>query len=55
MAIPGVIGTGIGEYEDAPCIKVLVEHKSDTLLDQIPKVVDGYVVTIEVSGEIRAH
>ena len=55
MAIPGVIGTGIGEYEGAPCIKVLVVHKSDSLIDRIPKVIDGYVVTLEETGEIRAH
>lgn len=55
MAIPGVIGTGIGEYESAPCIKVLVLQKTDSLIERIPKVIDGYVVTIEETGEIRAH
>ena len=55
MAIPGVIGTGIGEYENAPCIKVLVLQKTDSLIERIPKVIDGYVVTIEETGEIRAH
>lgn len=55
MAIPGVVGTGIGEYENAPCIKVLVLQKSDSLIERIPKVIDGYVVTIEETGEIRVH
>lgn len=55
MAIPGVIGTGIGEFDGRPCIKVLVVQASDSLSHQIPKDVDGYPVRIEVTGEIRAH
>lgn len=55
MAIPGVIGTGIGEFDGKPCIKVLVVQASDSLSQRIPKDVEGYLVRIEVTGEIRAH
>jgi hypothetical protein len=55
MAIPGVIGTGIGEFNGKPCIKVLVVQASDLLSQRIPKDAEGYPVRIEVSGEIRTH
>lgn len=55
MAIPGVIGTGIGEISGKPCLKVLVVQASDSLSRQIPKEAGGYPVRIEVTGEIRAH
>ncbi len=55
MAVPGVIGTGIGECDRKPCIKVLVVEASDSLSQRIPKEVEGFPVRIEVTGEIKAH
>mgnify|MGYP001090518335 FL=1 len=55
MAIAGVIGTGIGECDGAPCIKVLIVQQSDSLARRIPSEVDGYPVRLEVTGEIRAQ
>ena len=55
MAIPGVVGTGIGKCDGKPCITVLAAKATDSLRQRIPKEVEGYPVRLEVSGEIRAH
>lgn len=55
MALPGVVGTGIGECNGKPCIKVFAAAKSDSLQRQIPKQIDGYPVEIEVTGEFKAR
>jgi hypothetical protein len=44
MAVPGVVGTAIGECAGKPCIKVYVEKKTPELLKQIPSTIDGYTV-----------
>ena len=54
MAVPGVVGTGIGECAGKPCIKVFVEKKTPDLLKQIPSAIDGYTVAVQETGEIRA-
>ncbi len=55
MAIPGVVGVGIGAIDDKPVIKVLVVQKTAALEQKIPKMVEGYSVVIEETGEIRAR
>ena len=54
MSIEGVVGTGIGEFEGQPCIKVLVVEKTAELVKKIPKDLEGYIVVIEETGEIKA-
>ena len=54
MAVPGVVGTGIGLSEGRPCIKVYVVEQTPELAAKIPATVDGYRVILEVTGEIRA-
>ncbi len=54
MALPGVVGTGQGQSDGKPCIKVLVVKKTPDLLVQIPSVLDGYTVEVRETGEIRA-
>jgi len=54
MSIPGVVGTGIGEFEGKPCIKVLVVKKTEELQKKIPTTLEGYKVVIDETGEIRA-
>ncbi len=51
MALPGVIGVGIGECEGSPCLKILVSEKSP---DGFPKRVEGYRVEVIISGSVRA-
>ena len=54
MAIDGVEGTGIGLFEDEPCIKVFSSRPAEELKDKIPSVVEGYPVIIEETGTFRA-
>lgn len=54
MFIPGVVGTAIGECNDKPCIKVLVNAFTEELDLKIPKSIEGFTVEIEEVGEIRA-
>jgi hypothetical protein len=54
MAMPGVVGVGIGAFDGKPVIKVLVVKKTPELEKKIPKMVEGYLVLIEETGEIRA-
>jgi|ERR1041385_307097 hypothetical protein len=53
MKIPGVVGTGIGEYEGKPCIKVLVVKKTPVLQNQIPMMLETWRVVIEETGEVK--
>ena len=53
MSLPGVVGTGQGECSGKPCIKVLVITKTPGLLEKIPSSIEGYLVEIQETGEIR--
>lgn len=53
MAIPGVSGTGIGEREGHPCIKVYVIRDTPALRDRLPAELDGYDVVVEEIGEVE--
>ncbi|MDX1745741.1 MAG: hypothetical protein R3324_07375 [Halobacteriales archaeon] len=55
MAVPGVVGTGIGRCEGEPCIKVFVSARSDRVEAAIPSEVEGYPVQIEVTGAFQAR
>ncbi len=54
MSLPGVVGVYIGALPDStPCIGVLVVKITPELERSIPKVIEGYPVRVEESGEIR--
>jgi hypothetical protein len=53
LDLPGVLGVGVSECDDRPCLKVFVSAP-DTTHAGIPTFVDGYPVRIEVTGTIRA-
>lgn len=55
MAIPGVVGTGIGLCDGEPCIKVLVTRRTAEIVEAIPEEVQGHRVEIEMTGEFRAR
>jgi hypothetical protein len=55
MAIPGVVGTGLGLCAEQPCIKIFATGAVDELQRQIPGEVDGYPVVIELTGAFRAR
>ena len=54
MALPGVVGTGIGELEGQLCIKVFVAEKTDELTAKIPATVKGHRVILQETGQFYA-
>jgi hypothetical protein len=54
MAIPGVVGTAIGQSGGATCILVLTAANTDEVRHKIPPMVEGYPVVVQYVGEIRA-
>jgi hypothetical protein len=53
LAIPGVVGTGLGECEGTRCITIFVIEQSEEIRRRIPSSVEGHPVSIVVSGEVR--
>jgi hypothetical protein len=55
MALPGVVGTAQGARRDgAPVIVVMLARHDPDLERRLPRVLEGWPVRIEVTGEIRA-
>lgn len=54
MLLPGVLGVGIGECGEEPCIKVLLVRESEELAERLPQSLNGYLVEAEVVGNIDA-
>jgi hypothetical protein len=55
MAVPGVVGVGVGECAGEPCLKVLVEARTPELEEAIPSELDGYQVEFEETGVIQSQ
>ncbi len=53
MSIPGVVGTGQGLCDGKPCIQVYVIKKTPELNKKIPRIIEGFPVSIEETGEIK--
>ena len=54
MALPGVVGAGIGQVEGLACIKIFVDRPRPELTAKIPATLDGYRILVDAIGEIRA-
>jgi len=54
MAIPGVVGTAQGLCDDKPCLRVYVTKKTPELEQKLPDTIEGFVVDLVETGEIRA-
>ncbi len=54
MAVPGVVGTGLGKCNGVPCIKVFLGQETQASKEAIPDSVGGYRVEVEVTGPFRA-
>src|SRR5438105_5109048 len=55
MTLPGVTAVGESALPDGtPCIKVYIRAKDRELERRLPRSIEGYVVVVDVSGEIRA-
>ncbi|UCC75281.1 MAG: hypothetical protein JSV86_21645 [Gemmatimonadota bacterium] len=55
MEVRGVVGTGLGECDGAPCIVVFVTRSSARLLEELPDTLDGHPVDVRVSGQVRTR
>jgi hypothetical protein len=55
LAIPGVVGIGIGECSGAPCIRVMADGLTSENRARIPSRIEGYRVEVDDTGEIRAR
>lgn len=55
MARPGVVGVYVGLMADEKtlCLKVMLVKEDSELERSIPRVIEGYPVVTEVTGEIR--
>ena len=54
MALPGVVGVGIGEHGGEPCIRVMVETATPAVRAAIPDQLGGYPVIVDETGPFRA-
>lgn len=55
MSLPGVVGVGQGLCDNNLCIKVYIIKSTPELDNKIPTLLEGYKVSIEITGGIRAH
>jgi hypothetical protein len=55
MAIPGVVGTAIGQHKGKPCILVFTAANTEQVRRKIPPTVEGYPVVVQYTGEIHAR
>ena len=53
ISMPGVSGIAVGECDGKPCIKVMLEEKTPSLMTEIPSSYKGFPVVIEETGEIH--
>src|SRR6266576_4586944 len=56
LAVPGVVGVYVGTLKDGrtPCLKAMLASENPETERKIPSVIEGYMVVIEITGEIRA-
>lgn len=55
ISMPGVTGIAIGECGGKPCVKIMLEKKTQELMAEIPSTYEGFPVIVEETGEIRAQ
>jgi hypothetical protein len=55
MAISGVVGVYVGVFSDqrTACLKVMLARNDPALRNKIPRMLEGYPVATEVTGEIK--
>lgn len=54
MAVPGVVGVGVGERALRPVILVMLDRAPEELRDPLPGRLEGFPVEVEVVGRIVA-
>ena len=56
LAIPDVVGVYVGTTEAGrtPCLRVMLARKNPESEEKIPRMIEGYPVVTEITGNIRA-
>jgi hypothetical protein len=56
LAIPDVVGVYVGLLKDGRtlCLKVMLARRNTESERKIPRMIEGYPVVIEVTGDVRA-
>jgi hypothetical protein len=54
MAMPEVVGIGIGLMGDKDCIVIYLDKLTKKLKNALPDELEGYPVKVEVIGEVKA-
>ncbi len=55
MQLQSVVGVGTEKDGNSEIIKIFVSKKTKTLLQKIPKEIEGYKVKVEKVGDIYAQ
>lgn len=56
LAMPGVVSVGIGKNPDGQLVIVVgLDGPRPKTVEQIPKVLEGYPVRVEITGPIKAR
>ncbi|HUP01534.1 MAG TPA: hypothetical protein VM737_08445, partial [Gemmatimonadota bacterium] len=53
MAVPGVVGTGIGTCDGDRCIVIFVREPTPEVVERIPEEIEGHRIRIEETGTVR--
>lgn len=53
MALPGVVGVGIGKKAGARVIQVIVKEVTKDIREKVPAILDGHMTDVVKVGEIR--
>lgn len=54
MALPGVVGVGEGRSQGKQCIVVFVQDGEADSVKDIPKMIEGYSIVINMGGAFHA-
>jgi hypothetical protein len=54
MEIKGVVGVGIGKEREEEIIVVMVKKRTRSIEKKIPPEIEGYKISILITGEIKA-
>lgn len=55
MKLQGVEGTGIGECDGVPCIKIYVSRPPEDFAGTLPDSLEGHAIRLEPTGEFEVR
>lgn len=55
MALPGVVGTALGQRRGRPCIRILVIERTPEIDRRLPSDAEGYPVEVITTGRFDAR